>query len=99
MNRISLTPNPGTWIQSHPSLLTTVTETQPTGRSAWTPVENTYNHFLTIDLGGRQLIKRVATKGRSDTEEFVTEYILQYSDDGMQWRSYIEPSGDPQVLI
>lgn len=67
------------------------------GRSAWTPVENTYNHFLTIDLGGRQLIKRVATKGRSETEEFVTEYILQYSDDGMQWRSYIEPSGDPQV--
>lgn len=60
-------------------------------------MENTYNHFLTIDLGGRQLIKRVATKGRPETEEYVTEYILQYSDDGQQWRSYAEPSGDPQV--
>lgn len=68
------------------------------GNSAWTPVENTYNHFLTIDLGYKSTTRKIATMGRPLTNEFVTEYIVQYSDDGEYWRSYVNPSSEPQVI-
>lgn len=68
------------------------------GRSAWTPLENTYNHFLTFDLGERKKVKRIATLGRSRSTEYVTEYILQYSDDGELWRSVADNSAETQVI-
>lgn len=67
------------------------------GRSAWTPVENTYYHFLTFDLGGRKKIRKINTAGRARTHECVTEYIVQYSDDGEMWRSYTDVMGEVQV--
>lgn len=67
------------------------------GNAAWTPVENTYNHFLTLDLGGAHMVRKLATMGRMHTDEFVTEYIVQYSDDGEYWRSYVNPTSEPQV--
>lgn len=67
------------------------------GQSAWTPVENTYYHFLTFDLGERRLIRRVATAGRRRTHEYVTEFVVQFSDDGENWRSYVNPNGEAQV--
>lgn len=68
------------------------------GNAAWTPVENTYNHFLTLDLGDPRMVRKIATMGRMHTDEFVTEYIVQYSDDGEFWRSYVNPTSEPQVL-
>lgn len=65
--------------------------------SAWTPRENNYNHFLTYDLGEKRTINKIATLGRSHTNEFVTEYIVQYSDDGELWRSYISSGGEDKV--
>lgn len=68
-----------------------------TGDASWTPIENTYYHFLTFDLGDTRTITKIATLGRSHTEEFVTEFIIQYSDDGELWRSYISPGGEIKV--
>lgn len=65
--------------------------------TAWTPVENTYYNFLTFDLGDKRMIKKIATLGRANTKECVTEYIIQFSDDGEQWRSYVNPDGEVQV--
>lgn len=62
-------------------------------------MENTYYQFLTIDLGDTRMIKKIATLGRSHTNEFVTEYIVQYSDDGELWRSYVARDGEVQVKI
>ncbi|CAM6031990.1 unnamed protein product, partial [Sphagnum compactum] len=67
-------------------------------RSAWTPVENTYYNFLVIDFGERKKIRRIATAGRARTHECVTEYILQYSDDGEQWKSYTDNLGEVQLF-
>lgn len=67
------------------------------GRSAWTPIENNYNHFLTFDLGGRKKVKKVATLGRPHTNECVTEFIFQYSDDGELWRSVADTNAETQV--
>ncbi|XP_016966084.1 neurexin-4 isoform X2 [Drosophila biarmipes] len=68
------------------------------GNAAWTPVENTYNHFLTLDLGDPVMVRKIATMGRMHTDEFVTEYIVQYSDDGEFWRSYVNPTSEPQMF-
>lgn len=67
------------------------------GSNAWTPVENSYSHFLIINLGNRKLIKKIATAGRANSKEYVTEYIVQYSDNADVWQSYITPGGDEQV--
>lgn len=43
------------------------------------------------------MIRSIATLGRGNTKEFVTEYVMMYSDDGEQWRSYVNPDGEVQV--
>lgn len=42
-------------------------------------------------------MKRIATLGRSHTKEAVTEYILQYSDDGELWKSVADTNAETQV--
>lgn len=69
------------------------------GISAWTPVENTYYNFLTFDLGEKRMVRKVAILGRANTQEYVTEYVMQYSDDGEMWRSYVNPDGEVQVKL
>lgn len=67
------------------------------GRSAWTPTESTYNHYIQLDLGDRKKVKKIATLGRG--KEMVTEYVIQFSDNGELWRTYTETSGQDQVEI
>lgn len=61
-------------------------------------MESTYYHFLTFDLGGRFEVRSVATQGRSHSNEYVTEYVVQFSDDGEAWRSFTDTRGEVQVL-
>jgi hypothetical protein len=68
-----------------------------TGDLAWSPKDNTYYHFLTINLDDRKEIRSIATQGRAGTSEYVTEYIVQYSDDGEGWKSYASSIGEPEV--
>lgn len=39
----------------------------------------------------------MSTLGRPRTNEFVTELIIQYSDDGDIWRTYSDADGQEQV--
>lgn len=52
-------------------------------------------------MGGRNMVTKIATQGRvsSSTNEFVTEYVVQYSDDGQTWRSYVNTDGEVQVIL
>jgi hypothetical protein len=50
-------------------------------------------------LGGRKKIKRIATRGRAYTKEYVTEFIISYSDDGELWRTYSDSNAQDQVVI
>lgn len=49
-------------------------------------------------MGDKKEVRAVATKGRAETDEFTTEYIIQYSDDGEGWRSFSNSDGAIQVL-
>lgn len=67
------------------------------GDSAWSPAESTYFQFLTIDLGGRKEVRSIVTQGRASTLQYVTEYIVQFSDDGEGWRSFTDSMGETEV--
>jgi contactin associated protein-like 2 len=67
-------------------------------RSAWSPAENNYNHYVKIDLGARKKIKKIATLGRPRSEECVTEFVLEYSDDGELWKSVADTNSESQVV-
>lgn len=42
-------------------------------------------------------ITRVDIQGRQNTRDFVTEFMVQYSDDGNEWRMYMGPDGEDKV--
>lgn len=69
------------------------------GDSAWSPRESTYFEKLIVDLGNRYEIRSIATQGRRGTSEYVTEYIIEYSDDGEGWKSFHDFDGETEVLI
>ncbi|XP_046963642.1 neurexin-4 isoform X2 [Vanessa cardui] len=68
------------------------------GSSAWTAMESSYYQHLTVNLHARKDLRAVATRGRFATEEFVTEYMIQYSDDGENWRSVSRADGYTQMF-
>jgi contactin associated protein-like 2 len=45
------------------------------------------------------MIRKIATSGRTRTRECVSEYIVQYSDDGESFRSFTDTDGEVQVKI
>ena len=64
---------------------------------AWTPeVQNAYQ-YLQIDLGKPYMITRLHTQGRRGSDEYVSEYFLEYSDDGTTWRRYTNRFGIAEV--
>lgn len=52
-----------------------------------------------LDLGHRYEIHSIATQGRTGTHEYVTEYIIEYSDDGEGWKSFHDSEGETEVHI
>ena len=60
-------------------------------RGSWSARTNDLNQWLQVDLGGYTTLTRVATQGRSDHDQWVTKYNLQYSDDGVIFQFYKEP--------
>ena len=50
------------------------------------------NPWLQIDLGGLYAtVTAVATQGRHNKDEWVTEYMLQYSNETLNFQNYREP--------
>ena len=69
-------------------------------RGAWSSRLNNLNQWLQISLGGYTTLTRVATQGRSDHDQWVIKYRLQYSDDGVIFQFYKEPhQASPKVCI
>ncbi|CAG9795411.1 unnamed protein product [Diatraea saccharalis] len=68
------------------------------GTSAWTSQDSSYYQHLTVDLGARKEVRGFATRGRYATDEYVSEYMLQYSDDGESWRIVTTSGGDAQMF-
>uniref|UniRef100_H2P977 Contactin associated protein family member 4 n=1 Tax=Pongo abelii TaxID=9601 RepID=H2P977_PONAB len=59
-----------------------------TGAGGWTPLISNKNQWLQIDLGERVEVTAVATQGGYGSSDWVTSYILMFSDSGWNWKQY-----------
>ena len=57
-------------------------------KGAWSALNNDIYQWLQVDLGKYTTVTRIATQGRSDLNQWVTKYRLQYSEDGVNFRLY-----------
>ena len=57
-------------------------------RGAWSSLNNDINQWLQVDLRTYTTVTRIATQGRSDVNQWVTKYRLQYSEDGVNFHFY-----------
>ena len=58
---------------------------------AWRSLVADVNQWLQVDLGMQKTnVTLVATQGRNGVSHWITEYILQYSNNGVNFTYYIE---------
>ena len=71
------------------------------GSGAWTAATNNANQWLQVDLGSYYTrVTRIATQGRyGEWIQWVTEYKLQHSDDGVNFQYYREQGETTDKVI
>ena len=63
---------------------------------AWAAGIGDVDPWLQVDFGARATLVKVATQGRFDADEWVSNYSLNYGHDGTQFEVYKE-SGEIKV--
>uniref|UniRef100_A0A8C8ZQ27 Contactin-associated protein-like 3 n=1 Tax=Prolemur simus TaxID=1328070 RepID=A0A8C8ZQ27_PROSS len=58
------------------------------GAGGWTPFVSNKYQWLQIDLGERMEVTAVATQGGYGSSDWVTSYLLMFSDSGRNWKQY-----------
>nr|XP_061791038.1 contactin-associated protein-like 4 [Nerophis lumbriciformis] len=58
------------------------------GAGGWSPLISDRYQWLEVDLGSRTRITGVATQGRYGSSDWLTAYLLMFSDTGHNWRQH-----------
>ncbi|XP_047198432.1 contactin-associated protein-like 4 [Hippoglossus stenolepis] len=58
------------------------------GAGGWSPLSSDRYQWLEVDLGRRTEITAVATQGRYGSSDWLTAYLLMFSDTGHNWKQY-----------
>ncbi|XP_075386221.1 contactin-associated protein-like 4 [Tenrec ecaudatus] len=58
------------------------------GAGGWTPRVSDKYQWLQVDLGERMEVTAVATQGGYGSSDWVTSYLLMFSDSGRNWKQY-----------
>uniref|UniRef100_A0A8C3CCG6 Contactin-associated protein-like 4 n=1 Tax=Cairina moschata TaxID=8855 RepID=A0A8C3CCG6_CAIMO len=58
------------------------------GAGGWSPFVSNKYQWLQVDLGERAEITAVATQGGYGSSDWVTSYLLMFSDSGRNWKQY-----------
>ena len=67
---------------------------------SWSAKTNDVNQWLQIELGSEYTnVTRIATQGRSDLDQWVETYELQYSDDGVNYQYYREQGATEDKVV
>ncbi|CAM9211782.1 unnamed protein product, partial [Rangifer tarandus platyrhynchus] len=56
------------------------------GAGGWSPLVSNQHQWLQIDLGERTEVTAVATQGGYGSSDWVTSYLLMFSDGGRSWK-------------
>uniref|UniRef100_A0A8C4Z3K9 Contactin associated protein-like 5a n=1 Tax=Gadus morhua TaxID=8049 RepID=A0A8C4Z3K9_GADMO len=65
----------------------------PIGGGGWSPMPTEKEPWLQLDLRDRMEVTAVATQGRYDSSDWVSSYMLLYSDTGRAWKQYRQEDG------
>ncbi|XP_071340826.1 contactin-associated protein-like 5 isoform X2 [Trachinotus anak] len=58
------------------------------GAGGWSPMVTDEEPWLQVDLREQKEVTAVATQGRYDSSDWVSRYLLLYSDTGQAWTQY-----------
>lgn len=64
-----------------------------TGGGGWAPQRTDRSQWLQVDLRDRMDVTGVATQGRYGSSDWVTSYMLLFSDMGKSWKQYRQEDG------
>lgn len=77
--------------------------TAPNGRLrkpfCWIARYNNHNQWFKVDFGRTTTIRKIATQGRRDANQWVTRYKLTYSLDTLHWATYRLLSQDKVTIM
>ena len=59
---------------------------------AWCARHNNRYQWLTVDFGRTMRVVKIATQGRQDYRQWVTQYYLSYSQDNVYFAEYEQNS-------
>ncbi|TGZ63766.1 hypothetical protein CRM22_006732 [Opisthorchis felineus] len=65
---------------------------------AWCAKFKSSSEWLQIDLGVRALVTGIMTQGRGDGSEWVTSFMVSYSDDGNQWKFITDQYANQKIF-
>ncbi|XP_036395954.1 contactin-associated protein-like 5 [Megalops cyprinoides] len=63
------------------------------GGGGWAPQQTDRHQWLQVDLRDRMEVTAIATQGRYGSSDWVTGYLLLFSDTGRAWKQYIQEEG------
>lgn len=63
------------------------------GAGGWSPMVTDQEPWLQVDLREQMEVTAVATQGRYDSWDWVSSYLLLYSDTGRAWKQYRHEDG------
>ncbi|CAK6981274.1 contactin-associated protein-like 5 [Scomber scombrus] len=63
------------------------------GAGGWSPAVTDREPWLQVDLRDRMEVTAVATQGRYDSSDWVSSYLLLYSDTGQAWKQFRQEDG------
>uniref|UniRef100_A0A3B5AT90 Contactin-associated protein-like 5 n=1 Tax=Stegastes partitus TaxID=144197 RepID=A0A3B5AT90_9TELE len=63
------------------------------GAGGWSPMVTDQEPWLQVDLREQMEVTAVATQGRHDSWDWVSSYLLLYSDTGRAWKQYRQEDG------
>ena len=66
--------------------------------SAWTAARLDFDQALVVDLGSEKNVTGIATQGRPHSDEFVSEFRIQFGSNGKDWQDYKEVDGSPKIF-
>lgn len=67
-------------------------------KGSWSAKHNDLNQWIQVDLGVRTQVTGVLTQGRNAYGQWVTEYKVQYGDDGVNWQFVMTANGQSEQV-
>ena len=65
--------------------------------SAWMPIADSTNAYLQLKLDDTMALNSFLIKGRANNDQWITRLKVQYSLDGNNWSTYMQPYGTEYV--